>query len=218
MDCFYKAEDFKSEAGKSTLAVELTSNGSKTPITIELQLPGLFNMINALQAVTVVALLGFDAQRAADTLKNFKSTKRRSEFIGEKNGVKYYDDYAHHPSELMGVIKAFKEWYPQSKLVVAFQPHTFSRTKALFTEFSKAFGSADEVVMIDIFASAREPYDSTITSTMLCDAINTEKPSVTATNFGTLESLAKYLKGSLKPGDVCLTVGAGDIYHLHELL
>lgn len=216
--CYYQEQNFRSEEGLSSLPVTFTVQGKTEECIVKLQLPGLFNMVNALQAITVMTQLGFSAQEAANALSDFRSTKRRSEFIGEKNGVKFYDDYAHHPSELSSVIKAFKDWYPHSKLVVAFQPHTFSRTKALFTEFSQAFSAADEVVMIDIFASAREPYDSSITSTMLCEAINAQQPGLNATNYGTLQSLSEHLKTSLKEGDVCLTVGAGDIYHLHELL
>jgi UDP-N-acetylmuramate--alanine ligase len=88
----------------------------------------------------------------------------------------------------------------------------------LFPEFVSAFAEADEVVMIDIFSSAREKYDETVSSPMLCQAITTQFPAIRAQNFESLPSLADYLKSSLKPGDVLITVGAGDMYQVHDLL
>ncbi len=186
--------------------------------TLQLQIPGKFNLMNALAALAAIQAIGIDVNQASESLKSFKSTMRRSEFIGEKNGVKYYDDYAHHPNEVKSVIKAFKEWFPNQKLVVAFQSHTFSRTKALFDDFVDAFVDADEVVMIDIFASAREAFDSSMTSDMLCSAIQGKYPKIKASNVKTIENLTEYLKTNLKSGDVCLTVGAGNIYQVHSLV
>ncbi|HYD35510.1 MAG TPA: UDP-N-acetylmuramate--L-alanine ligase [Vitreimonas sp.] len=186
--------------------------------SLELQIPGKYNVYNALAALTACKVMGVEFDEGIAALASFRSTLRRAEFIGEKNGVKFYDDYAHHPNEVKSVIHAFKEWFPDSKLMVAFQSHTFSRTKALFPEFIDAFAEADEVAMIDIFPSAREPYDASITSEMLCEEIEKEFVGKSARNYKTLANLAKYLQHSLKPGDVCLTVGAGDIYKVHELL
>jgi UDP-N-acetylmuramate--alanine ligase len=143
---------------------------------------------------------------------------RRAEFIGEKNGVRFYDDYAHHPHEVAQVISAYREWFPTNRLVVAFQSHTFSRTKSLFSDFVGAFDQASEVCMLDIFPSAREAFDSSVTSDMLCDAIQQRVPTLEARNYGTLSKLAEHLRATLKPGDVCLTVGAGDIYQVHTWL
>ncbi len=186
--------------------------------TLELQIPGKFNLMNALAAVAAAKVAGVEINQATEALKSFRSTMRRSEFIGEKNGVKYYDDYAHHPNEVKNIIQAFKEWFPTQKVVVAFQSHTFSRTKALFDDFVDAFATADEVVMIDIFASAREAFDESVTSEMLCQAIQEKYPQVKAHNLKTLKELAQYLMTTLKPGDVCLTIGAGDIYQVHNLV
>jgi UDP-N-acetylmuramate--alanine ligase len=183
---------------------------------LELQIPGHFNLLNAVAAVAASQVIDIDLDEAVGALKTFRSTKRRSEFIGEKQGVKYYDDYAHHPNEVKSVIQAFKEWFPEQRLVVAFQSHTFSRTKALFNDFIEAFEQADEVVMIDIFASAREAFDESVTSDMLCQAIQDRYPQIQAQNVKTIEALAEYLQTKLKPGDVCLTVGAGDIYQVHS--
>lgn len=187
-------------------------------IELALSLPGGYNLMNAVQAVAACSIMGVSLQDSVAFLAQFRSTKRRAEFIGTKQGVEYYDDYAHHPHEIAQVLTAFRQWYPEKKLVVAFQSHTFSRTKALFSDMAQAFSVADEVAMIDIFASAREPFDPSITSQMLCEAITQNFPKIKAHNFKTLPNLAEYLQKQLQPGDVCLTLGAGNIYHLHDLV
>jgi len=185
---------------------------------LTLHIPGEFNVFNALAAITAVSTLGVEPQAAANALASFKSTMRRTEYIGQKQGVTYYDDYAHHPHEIEKVIASFREWYPRAKLVIAFQAHTFSRTKALFKEFVTSFKGADEVLMIDIFASAREAADESISSATLCEAIADQFPLIKAQNLGTLDELTQYCQTQLKAGDVCVTVGAGNIYELHERL
>ncbi len=192
-----------------------TVNGQN--FQLELQVPGKYNVKNALTAIAACWKLGIDTQDAASALSDFRSTKRRFEYIGEKNGVRYYDDYAHHPHELENVVQALKEWYPTSRKVIAFQSHTFTRTKELFDDFVNAFAKADEVVMIDIFSSAREKFDPTVTSTKLCEAIH-QRHGVPAQNLGSIENLATFCKQELQPGDVFITVGAGDIYEVHQLI
>ncbi len=207
-------QNYSSETGSTR--IEFLWQGQ--PYQITLKIPGKYNAANALAAWVAAVVAGISPEQASAALAEFRSTQRRAQFIGVKNGVTFYDDYAHHPNEVSQLIQAFKEWYPDKKLVIAFQSHTFSRTKSLFSDFVTAFADADEVVMIDIFPSAREKADESISSTLLCEAISTRYPDLPAHNFGTLEKLAAYLAQTLKAGDVCVTVGAGDIYHLHELL
>lgn len=185
---------------------------------LKLIIPGKFNVFNALAALLACEVAGVSIDDSITALAEFRSTMRRFEYIGEKNGVRFYDDYAHHPKEVAAVIQAIQEWYPNQRVVIAFQSHTFSRTKQLFTEFVTAFTHASEVVMIDIFPSAREAFDPSVTSDQLCTAITAAHPTCQAQNFQTLDKLASYLQSSLKPGDVCLTVGAGDIYQVHDLI
>lgn len=187
-------------------------------VTLELQIPGLFNAYNAAAALAAVKALGIDVVAAAESLKTFASTKRRAEFIGEKNGVRYYDDYAHHPHEIANIIAAYKAWFPNQRVVVGFQSHTFSRTKALFDDFVTALATADEVAMIDIFASAREKFDPSITSEQLCEAITKQNTKVVAKNYQSLEGLASYCQTQLQQGDIFITVGAGSIYQVHDLI
>lgn len=185
-------------------------------IDISLSLPGKFNLMNAAAAITATAITGVDPHQAAAALQSFRSTKRRFELLGQKNGVWYYDDYAHHPHEVAAVIKAIQEWHPDSRVVVAFQSHTYSRTKALFDEFVSALSLASEVLMIDIFASAREAFDPTVSSDTLCQAISSQHPEVSAQNLHTIEALAEWCHRELHPGDVFITIGAGDIYLVHN--
>lgn len=187
-----------------------------TAYAFTLAIPGKFNALNALAALVATSQID---PRALEhhSLKTFRSTSRRFENIGIINGVQCYDDYAHHPHEVAAAITALNEWYPTQRKVVAFQSHTFSRTKQLFDEFVDSFANAQEVVMTDIFSSAREASDPTISSTILCEAIQ-QKYGIKATNVGTNEKLAEYFKSELKPGDVFLTLGAGDIYEVFKIL
>lgn len=183
-----------------------------------LQIPGKYNAYNLLAAVAACAEAGVPPEQSVTALRTFRSTSRRCEYIGEKNGIEYYDDYAHHPSEISRMIHAMKEWYPNQKLVVGFQSHTFSRTKQLFAEFIDSFSEANEVVMIDIFPSAREAFDPTITSDMLCSEIMKKFPTIQAENLKNIENLIDYCKNKLHPGDVFITLGAGNIYSVHSAL
>jgi UDP-N-acetylmuramate--alanine ligase len=187
-------------------------------LTVTLQLPGMYNLRNAAAAIAACWSIGVSVEDAANVLKDFQSTLRRCQFVGEKNGVRYYDDYGHHPNEVASVIHAYREWFPDRRLVVGFQSHTFTRTKQFFTEFVQAFAEANEVVMIDIFPSAREAYDPNVTSDQLCLAIEKQYPQVPAHNLKTIPQLATYCRDTLKPGDVFITIGAGDIYQVHDLI
>jgi UDP-N-acetylmuramate--alanine ligase len=184
---------------------------------LKLQLPGKFNVINALATILALTQLEIDPQQAADSLATFASTKRRFEFIGKKNEISYYDDYAHHPHEVKAAIAALADWYPVQRKVIAFQSHTYSRTKELFDEFVAAFADADEVVMIDIFSSAREKADLSVSSDRLCEVIN-KRYQLPTKNLKNIDNLAEYCKNNLNPGDVLITLGAGDIYQVHNLV
>jgi UDP-N-acetylmuramate--alanine ligase len=183
---------------------------------LTLQIPGKYNALNALAAIAASTQLN-PLALTNHNLDQFRSTSRRFENIGLINGVQCYDDYAHHPHEIEAAIEAISEWYPTERKVIAFQSHTYSRTKQLFDEFVDSFSGATEVVMTDIFSSAREQADPTISSTKLCKAIQ-EKYNIPAQNLKTNEKLAQYFKTELRPGDVFLTLGAGDIYEVYELI
>lgn len=185
---------------------------------LKLVVPGIYNVYNAMAAILACLEAGLKMEDVLSALETFNSTMRRFEFIGEKNRVKYYDDYAHHPHEVTKVIKAFSEWYPNSRKIIAFQSHTYSRTKQFFGDFVRSFDKADRLVMIDIFASARELFNDSVSSDLLCEAINKTNANIKAQNLGTIHNLANYFNQRLEPGDVVLTIGAGDIYQVHDLV
>jgi len=194
---------------QTTTAQIKTPQGNKT---LTLKIPGQFNIMNAVAAIIAAHNLGLSLDKSIFALSKFTGTKRRFERVGEKDNILYYDDYAHHPSEIRATIKAAKLWFPNKTIKVAFQPHTFSRTKKLFTKFTQSFSQADEIWFTDIYASAREKPDPNVSSQKL--EANTPRSQY----VGDLKSLVKYARQHLKQGDVFLTLGAGDIYKIHQQL
>lgn len=156
---------------------------------------------------------------AAAALESFAGSKRRSEVIGEAGGVLFMDDYGHHPTAVRDTILGIKEFWPERRLVVDFMSHTYSRTKALFSEFASCLDGADAVVMHGIYASAREKPDPEITGRGLYE--EAKRRSTKGKSFfyyeGVLEG-EKELASFLKPGDLFLTMGAGDNWKLGAAL
>lgn len=180
-------------------------------------LPGEYNQRNIAAALEVADYYHLPKDKVLQAVKLFKGTQRRFEEIGEtSDGVIVYDDYAHHPDELKAVLAAAREKFPHRRIVALFQPHTYSRTKALFTQFSQAFTKADVVGLMDIYASARETPDPEVTSKKLWESMKKVHPAVFYT--GGHVSTLKWLQENLKPGDVLFTLGAGDIFYLHQKL
>jgi len=127
-----------------------------------------------------------------------------------------YDDYAHHPQEIRAVLRAAREWFPQKRLVAIFQPHTYTRTRALFSEFAQAFEDADLVDFMDIYSSAREKKDKEVSSKLLAEETKKYRKDVfySAGHGDTIRWINKHLR----PGDLILTLGAGDIFYIHKYL
>lgn len=175
-----------------------------------LKIPGKHNLLNALAASIVVNQLGLSWDRVKDILKLYTGCKRRFEKLGQFKSVLLYDDYAHHPTEISATISAAREWFPHRRIVTIFQPHTFSRTKALFTEFTKAFRGADLAVITDIYPSKREKFDSTVSSKQLVLEMNRYKNN--AVYQKDKEAVLSFLKTNTKDNDLVITMGAGDIF------
>ena len=186
---------------------------SKWKKTISLQIPGLHNQQNARAALAVAHTLGISLKDALNSLSKFKGTWRRFEYKGKtKKGALVYDDYAHHPTEIKAAISGFREFFPHKKLVVAFQPHLFSRTKAFFNEFVEALSLADEVLLAPIYA-AREVFDETISSKLLA-----EKMRIPVTVFPSLKEISDYANDTYSGEEVFVTMGAGDIYEVGRIM
>ncbi len=180
---------------------------------VRLRLPGVHNASNAMAALAVTDFLGVPFRVARATLTEFRGVGRRFEIKGEAGGVTVVDDYAHHPTEIRATLLAARERFPQRVLWAVWQPHTFSRTKALLTEFAQAFGVADHVVILPIYAS-REVDTLGVRSADVVAAMH--HPD--ARCAGSLEEALVWLGTEVRPGDVVLTLGAGDGYKVGEWL
>ncbi len=181
-----------------------------------LRLSGRHNALNAAAVVSVLWQLNLLTDDVSKALETFRGTKRRFEKIGAYRGALVYDDYAHHPDEVRATLSAFRELYPKRKLKVIFHPHTFTRTKALFEEFTTAFEAADEVTLLDIYGSAREAQGG-VSSEKLVEAINRYTPGK-AFYAHDRALLMKRLRESIGKDDLCVTMGAGDVWQLGEAL
>lgn len=191
-------------------------NKNKIIGEFKIKVPGDHNILNATAAIITCLNLGVSLNKIKNGLLAFGGTKRRFEFIGKIDEIFLYDDYAHHPLEVKTTLKTAREIFSKKRLICIFQPHTYSRTKALFDEFSKSFKNADIVIITDIYASAREKKDKSIRSEKLVEAIKRYQKEVKY--IGKVESVAKYLRRIKKPGDVIFTLGAGDIFNYHKLI
>ncbi|HVV39365.1 MAG TPA: UDP-N-acetylmuramate--L-alanine ligase [Candidatus Paceibacterota bacterium] len=170
--------------------------------------------INAAAVMAVAHIVGIDEMVARKALEDFVGTWRRFEYKGKTaSGALVYDDYGHHPTEISTTLKSVREQFPDKRIIVAFHPHLYSRTKALMAEFAKAFVDADEILIAPIFA-AREKPDPTVTSAILAERIKAEGKNAQAVD--SLEAVEDYIKNKTQEGDVVVTMGAGDIYKAGE--
>lgn len=181
---------------------------------IELKVPGEHNIKNALAAIAVSKELGLSPKTAATGICRYPGVHRRFEKKGEVNGAIVIDDYAHHPTEIKATLEAAKKFSPK-RLRCVFQPHTYSRTKLLWNEFLNAFDLSDEIIVADIYA-ARELPDGETTSEKLVKEM--KKRGVNAIYMDSFEKIAEYLNENLSSGEFLLTIGAGDIYKVGNML
>lgn len=214
-DIAYAYDPSKQVAGKTTATV--SHDGSE--YSLELQVPGEYNVSNACAAIAACTCIGIPVAQSVGALASFRSTKRRFEHALTLNQVTCYDDYAHHPQEVAAAITAITTWYPDRKIIVAFQPHTYSRTKQLLHEFVHSLSKAKEVWLLDIFASAREGSDSSISSDHIVSGVQKKDSSVVIQNIHSIAALAEKIQEvSDREPTIVLTLGAGDIYTVYDLL
>ncbi len=197
------------EAEIQTIHLELT--GPRRGVKLMLGVPGEMNARNAIMCYAVSHALELSSQEAANALCSFRGIWRRLERIGEKNGVLVFSDYGHHPTAVAKTLKAVKEFCPNRRIVLCFQPHHRNRTKHLFQEFVTCFGLADVLVLVEIYdvKGRDQAEDETVSSRDLIAAM--DRPVVYA---ATPADALDQLRGLLVPGDVLLIMGAGDIYKI----
>ncbi len=182
----------------------------------EIQLIGKHNALNATAVIAVCCKLGLDLEKVREALKNFSGTSRRFEYIGERNGAILIDDYGHHPEEIKATLEGAREIYPDKNIIAVFHPHSFSRTEALLQEFSQSFDSADKVLVLDIYGSAREN-SGNVSSNDLVKLINKYSRDK-AEYIPTISETTEYLKDKLGSNDVVIAIGAGNVFEVVEKL
>ncbi len=173
---------------------------------IKLSVPGAFQVSNALAAISAAVASGIEKEAVTNGLLAFRGVGRRFQFRKTLNGADVYDDYAHHPDEIKATLETAR-LLEKKRITVVYQPHTYTRTHDLFDNFVSAFKNCDEVIFADIYA-AREKNRFGITSKELADATENGK------YVGDFKKIEKYLKSTLKEGDLLLIMGAGDIINL----
>lgn len=176
---------------------------------LHLAVPGAHNGLNAAAAWTVARLLGVSAEDAAAGLAHFTGTGRRFEDRGSIGGVRVVDDYAHHPTEVAALLAAARAVAGDGRLLVLFQPHLFSRTRVFAAQFARALDAADLVVVTDVYA-AREDPEPGVTGGLVADLMTPGRGSFVADRVAAAEAIGR----SARPGDLVLTVGAGDVTEL----
>lgn len=198
----YAAKRTRNTAGGFTFQV--VENAGKAVCEIALQVPGEHNVRNALAAFAVSRELGIDPEAAAAALGQFEGTSRRFDLRGEADGVAIFDDYAHHPTEIRATLAAARSRYQNRRIWAVWQPHTYSRTLALLSEFQNAFNDADCVIVTAVYA-AREQNDS-----FSAGQIVAQMPHPNARFIPALNDVRDTLLAELQPGDVLLVLSAGD--------
>jgi UDP-N-acetylmuramate--alanine ligase len=206
----YEAVDLAFEGAFSRFTVR---HGGQALGEVFLNVPGVFNVSNALAAVVVAREMDMAFPAIQDGLAMFGGVQRRLEVKGQIGGVTVVDDYGHHPTEIRATLAAARQVWKQ-RLICVFQPHRYTRTKALYDEFLSAFVDADTLIMIDIYPASEEPIPG-VNSQNLCKGI-AEAGHKDVTYMADAKEIVKKLRAMAKPGDCIMTLGAGSVWRIGE--
>jgi UDP-N-acetylmuramate--alanine ligase len=206
----YRLSDVRSHG----MAVSFTVTAGHSPFgqllsQMTVRVPGRHNALNAAAAFAAAVELGFAPPRVAAAIAGYRGARRRMELKGEADGVRVLDSYAHHPTELAADLRAARDiaaGAPDGRVIAIFQPHLYSRTRIFANEFGAALGLADEVIVLDVYA-AREDPEPGVTGRLVADAV----PGGRARFLPDRAQVAPVTAGIAEPGDVVLTMGAGDV-------
>jgi UDP-N-acetylmuramate--alanine ligase len=179
-----------------------------------LPVPGKHNVLNSLSAIAVAMELQIPVDVIAKALGNFSGIQRRFEFKGEAGEIKVFDDYGHHPSEIMATLKAARECFNSNRVVVLFQPHRYTRTRDLMDEFAVSFANADRLFLMDVYPASERPIKG-INSEVLAQRIR-GAGFENLTYISDRKEMIEGIVSELKQGDVLITLGAGDVYKMGE--
>ncbi|GGG74329.1 UDP-N-acetylmuramate--L-alanine ligase [Paenibacillus radicis (ex Gao et al. 2016)] len=211
-DVEYKAENIT--LGDRKVTFVMSKGGTKLG-TVNLSVPGRHNVYNAMATIITCLEAGLPFQEVADAIHEFRGAKRRFQVLGEINDILVIDDYAHHPTEIQATISAAKA--TGKRIVAVFQPQRYTRTFFLLDQFSRAFPEADEVVITDIYSPAGEQQIEGVNSRKLVELIQSNSNANT-TYIPTKEEVLEYLTAKVAPGDLIITMGAGDIWKVADSL
>ena len=202
------------ESGQQRSRFDIYHRGNKMGM-INLNLPGIHNVYNATASIAVGVELNIAFDQIKKALETLEGVQRRLEIKGESNGVIVIDDYGHHPTEIKVTLETIEENWQNRRKVVVFQPHRYSRTRALFDEFSRAFYQSDVLVVLPIYAASEKKIKG-VNSQKLCEEIKAHghKEVIFADGF---KAALSHLKQTLQPGDVLLTLGAGDVWKVGDM-
>jgi UDP-N-acetylmuramate--alanine ligase len=191
-------------------------DGGETLGSLTLGVPGLHNARNAALAVVMALQVGVPFATAATALARFAGVTRRFEFRGEVNGVTFVDDYAHLPFAVRAALATARigGW---SRVVAVFQPHRYSRTAELAEQFGSAFADADALVVTDVYGAGEVPVPG-VSGRLVADAVGAQDPRLTVSYAPNRDELLRLVGSMLRPGDLCLTLGAGDLTSLPDEL
>jgi UDP-N-acetylmuramate--alanine ligase len=204
------AEDLVCHEGRHAFSIV---QGGRKLCRVQLQVPGRHNVVNALAAAALASEIGIDGRQIADGLEAFAGLRRRLEHLGSWRGVELLDDYAHHPSEVAAGLETVRQMYPGRRVWCVFQPHQVSRTAHLLDELAASLHNADMVLVAEIFrAREPDPRPGEVAAADLARRIRIADGEVPPVYR--IESISRLLQTRLKPGDVLITMGAGDIRKL----
>jgi len=220
-----RVETFGLCEGATWRGVELQSHGGCVEMTVlydrkhfcrvRVPLPGLHNAYNALAALALLHWAGLEGTDAAEALGGFSGAQRRLTCKGSIGGITVLDDYAHHPTEIQASLRAIREHYEPKRLLCVFQPHQYSRTRFLLKDFARSFAAADEVIVPDIFfVRDSEREKDHICSADLVSQIRLHSGS--AVYLPDFDRIVEYLQSALQPGDLVVTMGAGNIWEVAD--
>ncbi|MGH2733609.1 MAG: UDP-N-acetylmuramate--L-alanine ligase [Actinomycetota bacterium] len=212
-EAMVRAESMEGSASGSRF--ELALQGRRAG-RIELRIAGRHNVQNALGAVAACTALGLAPEAIAEGLGAYAGARRRFEYRGKVAGADVVDDYAHHPTEIAATIEAAR-WGPWTRVVAVFQPHLYSRTQALWREFGAALAQADVVVITDVYPAREAPVPG-VSGMLIVRAVCEAAPGRRVAYLPRLEEATRFVRSQLEPGDLLLTLGAGDITTLTDAL
>jgi UDP-N-acetylmuramate--alanine ligase len=187
------------------------------PVALELGVSGEHNRRNAATALAALELAGIERAEAERVLPEFRGAERRFQQRGEVHGVRVFDDYGHHPTEVAATLEAARSAANGGRLLVLFQPHLYSRTRHLAAQLARALSAADVVAVTRVYAAREEPVEG-VEGKLIVDSLAAERPGMPVAWMPELEDAARFLARRARPGDLVVTIGAGDVERAAPLI